>query len=153
MPSEGQLGGEEGRTGWRDRPREGSDGARQPAAESAPFPIRQTEAGSEPSAGDRDRAVGSSQGGEVESPDTARERFAADAAVGSAAHNQPQRRHRTLEESAGMREPSPSVRITIGRVEVRALFTAASPPARTPVRRPPSITLEDYLRSRKGGQR
>lgn len=46
----------------------------------------------------------------------------------------------------------PSVRITIGRVEVRAV--PANPPAARPGRRAsPKLSLEDYLRPRAGGAR
>ncbi len=47
----------------------------------------------------------------------------------------------------------PVVKVTIGRVEVRALF---SPPASRPpsaVTRPQALSLEDYLKSRNGGGR
>jgi hypothetical protein len=51
-------------------------------------------------------------------------------------------------------EPStPIVRVTIGRVEVRAQFPAASaqqPPRRS---RASSLSLEDYLKQRSGGKR
>jgi hypothetical protein len=47
--------------------------------------------------------------------------------------------------------PSPTIRVTIGRVEVRA---APQAPARRPERKPvPALSLEDYLRQRNGGRR
>lgn len=65
-------------------------------------------------------------------------------------------------EPAGRRraapEPSaaaPGVRVSIGRVEVRAVFTPAAPPLQgvkeTPAR--PSLALSDYLKQRDGGSR
>ncbi|MBX9581698.1 MAG: hypothetical protein K2X87_15455, partial [Gemmataceae bacterium] len=50
-------------------------------------------------------------------------------------------------------EGPPVVRVTIGRVEVRANFP--SPPAgRPPAGRPaPRLSLEDYLKGRAGGGR
>ena len=50
------------------------------------------------------------------------------------------------------RPEPPAVRITIGRVEVRAV--PANPPAARPGRRAsPKLSLEDYLRPRAGGAR
>ncbi len=48
---------------------------------------------------------------------------------------------------------APIVRVTIGRVEVRAHFPCAPsvPVARRP--RPPALSLEDYLKQRSGGKR
>ncbi len=48
---------------------------------------------------------------------------------------------------------APIVRVTIGRVEVRAQFPSAPsvPVARRP--RPPALSLEDYLKQRSGGKR
>lgn len=56
-----------------------------------------------------------------------------------------------------LREPpashSPVIRITIGRVEVKAVQPATAPaPPRSPARAP-SLTLADYLKQRKGGRR
>jgi hypothetical protein len=49
------------------------------------------------------------------------------------------------------KEP-PAIHVTIGRVEVRAMMPAAQvkPP---PERSAPKMSLDDYLRSRNGGQR
>ena len=48
--------------------------------------------------------------------------------------------------------PAPTIRVAIGRIEVRAV---TPPPARppTPARTPPSLSLDDYLKQRNGGQR
>lgn len=48
-------------------------------------------------------------------------------------------------------DPAPVVRVTIGRVEVRANFTP--PPGGRPSAgtRPPRLSLEDYLKGRSGG--
>lgn len=56
-----------------------------------------------------------------------------------------------------LREPpashSPVIRITIGRVEVKAVQPATAPsPPRSPARAP-SLSLADYLKQRKGGRR
>lgn len=48
-------------------------------------------------------------------------------------------------------EPGPAVRVTIGRVEVRAISPPASP-LRQPRAAPPKPSLEEYLRSRRRGR-
>jgi hypothetical protein len=47
------------------------------------------------------------------------------------------------------------VRVTIGRVDVRAVMSPApaAPPAQRPARKGPSLSLEDYLKERDGGRR
>jgi hypothetical protein len=54
-------------------------------------------------------------------------------------------------------EPSSSpatVRVTIGRVEVRAVPPPESfPPSASPARRGPALSLDDYLKQRNEGQR
>ena len=49
--------------------------------------------------------------------------------------------------------PSPIVRVTIGRIEVRAV-SPVPPPTRTPPAKPPGprLTLESYLRARSEGE-
>jgi len=48
----------------------------------------------------------------------------------------------------------PIVRVTIGRVEVRAILLPTSPPPRIPpARRGPALSLDDYLKQRNEGQR
>lgn len=43
------------------------------------------------------------------------------------------------------------IRVTIGRIEVRAVLPPAPPPSRS--RRVPAMSLDDYLRTRQGGRR
>jgi hypothetical protein len=47
---------------------------------------------------------------------------------------------------------TPSIRVTIGRVEVRAVMAPALP-LRPKPKAAPRLSLEDYLRSRKGSDR
>jgi hypothetical protein len=49
--------------------------------------------------------------------------------------------------------PSPAIRITIGRVEVRAIMPASPAPASRPPAPPPTLSLADYLKQRNGGSR
>jgi len=44
-----------------------------------------------------------------------------------------------------------TIRVTIGRIEVRAVQPAPAPAPRRPVRPAPKMSLDDYLRSRNGG--
>ncbi len=48
---------------------------------------------------------------------------------------------------------APTVHISIGRIEVRAVTQPAPQPAPKPVRRQPRLSLEDYLRQRNEGKR
>lgn len=51
-------------------------------------------------------------------------------------------------------EQSPTIRVTIGRVDVRAVFPPEPAKQQIPARRPsPGLSLEEYLRSRNGGKR
>jgi hypothetical protein len=51
-------------------------------------------------------------------------------------------------------DPRPVIRVTIGRVEVRAVTSQAPPAPRTsPVRSGPALTLEGYLAQRNEGRR
>lgn len=47
-------------------------------------------------------------------------------------------------------EPTETINVTIGRVDVRAVFSAQAP--KTPVRTPSTSTLDDYLKQRSGGR-
>jgi hypothetical protein len=47
----------------------------------------------------------------------------------------------------------PTVRVTIGRVEVRALFPAPEAPQPTPPPPDPRLTLDEYLKQRREGAR
>ncbi|MCM6776641.1 hypothetical protein NDR87_22845 [Nocardia sp. CDC159] len=51
------------------------------------------------------------------------------------------------------RPPEPEVRISIGRVEIRAAAPAAEPTRRTDPPKRPRLSLDDYLRGRDGGVR
>jgi hypothetical protein len=53
------------------------------------------------------------------------------------------------ERSAG--PDAPTIHVTIGRVEIRA--SVAAPAARKPQARPPAMSLEEYLKQRKGATR
>jgi hypothetical protein len=46
----------------------------------------------------------------------------------------------------------PTVRITIGRVEIKATTDSPKPEARVPASKP-TLSLEDYLHEREGGGR
>ncbi|MFP5261548.1 MAG: hypothetical protein ACLGJB_06540 [Blastocatellia bacterium] len=48
-------------------------------------------------------------------------------------------------------EPSPTIKIMIGRVDVRAIVPA-SPPRTAPASKRPMLSLDDYLKQRNGGQ-
>jgi hypothetical protein len=54
------------------------------------------------------------------------------------------------QESA--RDLAPTVQVTIGRIEVRAILATSAPPPR-PAPKRPVTSLEDYLRARSGEQR
>jgi hypothetical protein len=61
------------------------------------------------------------------------------------------------EHESALTEPLPSpptIRVTIGRVEVRAMLPPKSPkPRTTPARRAPALSLDDYIKQRNEGQR
>jgi len=48
--------------------------------------------------------------------------------------------------------PPPTIRVTIGRVEVRAIMPPAPPTRTKPARPGPALSLEDYLKQRNRGQ-
>jgi hypothetical protein len=50
-------------------------------------------------------------------------------------------------------EPPPTIQVHIGRVEVRAIMSPAPPPRPKPPRRGPTLSLDEYLKQRNGGQR
>jgi hypothetical protein len=50
-------------------------------------------------------------------------------------------------------ELPPAVKVSIGRVEVRALFSSPVSAPPQSAKRPPTLSLEDYLKSRNGGER
>lgn len=48
----------------------------------------------------------------------------------------------------------PTIRVTIGRIDVRAIMAPSPPPPRTELPKPgPDLTLDEYLRQRNGGRR
>lgn len=57
-----------------------------------------------------------------------------------------------IERSVEQRE-SPTIKITIGRVDVRAIMPQAPPVKSTPVRPKPGLSLQDYLKQREEGKR
>ena len=64
----------------------------------------------------------------------------------------------TPRSAAEQREPgpaaTPTIRVTIGRVEVRAIVPPApAPPRAAPARSGPMISLDEYLKQRNGGRR
>jgi hypothetical protein len=58
-----------------------------------------------------------------------------------------------LRDEPSRRDEPPVVRVTIGRVDVRATFAAPPPAPRPPAERKPGLSLEDYLKARAGGGR
>lgn len=62
---------------------------------------------------------------------------------------------RGLEEPAvAAPEPSvPDIRVSIGRIEVRAIMPPPMPPTQRPAPAQPRLSLDDYLKQRNGGQR
>ena len=57
-------------------------------------------------------------------------------------------------EQVAAPDASPTIRVHIGRVEVRAIMPPAPPDPRTkPERRGPALSLDAYLKRRNGGQR
>ncbi|HJZ69753.1 MAG TPA: hypothetical protein VKF81_16630 [Blastocatellia bacterium] len=55
--------------------------------------------------------------------------------------------------SVGQRDTNSSVRITIGRVDVRAIMPQRAAPAAPASSRPQPLSLDDYLKQRAGGKR
>ncbi len=55
--------------------------------------------------------------------------------------------------SQARREPAPTIRVTIGRIEIRAAMPQAPPVRAQPVRRQPVLPLEQYLQRRNEGNR
>ncbi len=57
-------------------------------------------------------------------------------------------------EAATVEKTGPTIRVTIGRIEVQAVMPAKESAARTPPARPRALlSLDDYLKQRNGGQR
>lgn len=55
--------------------------------------------------------------------------------------------------SAPLPETTPTIHVTIGRVDVRAVMPAASQPRAESAPKTPALSLDDYLAQRKGGSR
>jgi hypothetical protein len=53
---------------------------------------------------------------------------------------------------ARAQEPAPTIRITIGRVEVRAVMPAQPAPRAAAAQRQPALSLDEYLKQRSGGR-
>ena len=51
--------------------------------------------------------------------------------------------------------PAPTIRVAIGRIEVRAITPPPAPPTQrtAPARPGPALSLDDYLKQRNGEQR
>jgi hypothetical protein len=49
-------------------------------------------------------------------------------------------------------EPAPTIHVTIGRVEVRAVLPSPPQPPSRPPTRLPKLSLDDYLRLSHGGK-
>jgi len=49
-------------------------------------------------------------------------------------------------------DQKPNIRVTIGRIEVRAALPPAPPPRAQPVRRRPALPLDQYLKRRSEGK-
>jgi hypothetical protein len=58
----------------------------------------------------------------------------------------------TPSEGTAMPEPAPTIKITIGRVDVRAMMPAAPAARPAPARPSPALSLDDYLKQRGGGR-
>jgi hypothetical protein len=56
-------------------------------------------------------------------------------------------------EEPVMAEPGPTIKITIGRVDVKAIMPPAAAPRPARTRPKPTLSLEDYLRQRGGDRR
>jgi hypothetical protein len=60
-----------------------------------------------------------------------------------------------LLQNSGHREapakPEPTIKVTIGRIDVRAVMQEA-PPARRTAPQPPKLSLDEYLKQRNGGR-
>lgn len=56
-------------------------------------------------------------------------------------------------EQVAAHAAAPTIKITIGRVDVRAVMPAAPATRPAPARPGPSLSLEDYLQQREGGKR
>ena len=55
---------------------------------------------------------------------------------------------------AAPESPAPAIRVTIGRIEVRAITPPMAAERRAAPARPgPALSLEDYLKQHNGGQR
>jgi hypothetical protein len=72
-------------------------------------------------------------------------------------HSPDQRREQAPRETRAFapEPPAPTIRVAIGRIEVRAITPPPAPPPRreSPVRSGPALSLDDYLKQRNGGQR
>ena len=72
--------------------------------------------------------------------------------VAEAGRLQPPITRRQVREAIAEPAAQP-IRITIGRIEVRAVMPAAAPPPRNGTAGRPALTLEEYTRRRKRGER
>ncbi len=56
-------------------------------------------------------------------------------------------------DSTTRMEPAPTVKVTIGRIEVRAVHEPVAPPPRRPTQPDRTLSLADYLAQRRRGER
>ncbi len=60
---------------------------------------------------------------------------------------------RTAASTTEAASATPTIRVTIGRIDVRAVTPPAPAPRPKPIRAGPTLSLDDYTRQRKGGGR
>lgn len=115
----------------------------QPGAQPAPLATRQPV----PGRTDRDPVAPADRGRDDDAPLVPSPPVARRPSMGEG------ERHAALSDPLGdARREEPAVSVTIGRVEVRAVFPSP-PPARPAPRPAPQLTLEEYVRQRREGLR
>jgi hypothetical protein len=91
---------------------------------------------------------------EVNSQPTATRRAVASHLTAEAQDARPVKPSQTFDGQPEAAGSLPSINVTIGRVEVRAIISAPPPaPAPRPAQRNAALSLDDYLKQRSGGRR